>query len=1632
MQETIGKHIKQYEKFHKRRRKYISIFIMLALVVALGVIWQLKLTGISMTSDVQCGKKEHKHTEKCYEKVLVCGLEETEEEPVVPVHKHTDECYETQKTLMCEKQEHLHIEECYDENGELICDVEEHQHSEEEYVTEEVLICEKEETEAVEKKPAHEHTDACYEKKLVCQKEEHTHSIMCMCDKNADVESEADWEATLPKELKNVWADDLLAVADSQMGYKESSRNFVLNEDGKKTRGYTRYGQWYGNQYGHWCAMFVSWCLNYAEIPEEAIPYEAGCYAWTVELDKMGLYHSPDEYSPEAGDIIFFYRNGKIGHVGIVESVDKEKSKVHTIEGNSGNAVRRREYKLDSKKITGYASLKEAEEKYAVDYLGENPEQTLEAEIYADESCETLLDEENKTIVVSGKIPKDAVVKAYPVEDAEIEGQQVLGAYDISIILKDGSIYEPDEPLKVSIKLPELKEEEDAEKSSVYYIPEDGKAEKIDTNVEKSTAEFEAEHFSVYAVALSEDTGIIDSLEKLQSALLATDTTDPIIIENIDITDNVELDLNGHTIDASAGGFTVKDKGTLIITDSIGATDTQNEGVTTSANDAGKLATLDGNTLTYYVTETSVTDDTIGATTEKLVTHTVELKGKIVGGGVTVENGGSFTMNGGTICGVTNGYAVNSTGGIVTINDGYIVGNGGGIKADGGTVEFDGGVIAGNTAEWGGGIHVENGQFNMFGGIISGNDAHEKGGGGVYVNQSIALLYHGYITNNVGADNTPEYTGGGGVLCHSGCTVEIMSGADYNEPMYITANKACSGGGITAYNMLNGVGNKITMNDGYVTGNLATNAEGGGIAIRAESNAIIMGGYITNNIKATTESWGGGGIFGQEYSGITILHALITDNSSGGFGGGVTGCSTGTVLIQDTEGGAIYGNHAEGEHMADATQKMDDHAAQEDPVFMQGDTYQDYFCALVSMVKGEMLGGGSENWYGSADGIRVNTDSADDILTSSIRMGLNANPSTEDIQNAQKIAHVFINGNSSASHGGGVLANGILVLGNNDEQFELPGTLTIHLKKALDGKYDNSVLADYRFGFKLMDENKEEISTAYNDTDGLIIFPKIKYTKPGTYIYYIEELVPEYPNIVKDDTIYRLEVKVEKKEVVPEKGHGGIAYLCCQPTKWKLYMNDSTDVMFEDECKALTIDGHTSVADFFVDLFGKWYKGEEVHYNFNNTFADEVSIEIHKVWKDAEGNDEEDHPDSITVYLTKNGERHESEDESDKSPVTLNKDNNWSYSWSKLPGHDDNNEPIIWGIEEDVPDGWEAHLTYKKPGETEPEEPEEPEQPSGPQPVTNPEPGKMYHVGNLEISKLLVVGDGDKTWDLPQWNDQNLSNAKYEVESDETQFYLKQGESYLYFNPKTEWDGTHYFLKKSQDSKTPFSVDSAGRLYTLINDVIYYISTNAGSGITVTTDSSSVMILYTIPDTSSGGDNSGDDANNSVVTITNKPKSEEQFYGFTVKKVDAKDETIILPGAHFQLTNEQGTIMTFTQDKNGVYHYDGHWNQIEDLVVGPDGIFKIEGLPAGTYTLTEVKAPEGYKFPEGDAAKQTITLPGEGENPVVTITNSKEDGYILPEAGGTGTILYLACGLICILIPFMYGLRLKRTAKRRR
>lgn len=292
------------------------------------------------THDASCTKEErmlictvgeHTHTETCGATTshgLICGLEEEES------HTHTADCFQTNSALTCMLPEHDHVEECMGLVDQLICDKTEqephthddscyaygrlncgleHEHTAECYVKQ-ALACGLEHE---------EHVADCYVDFAICGQIEHTHDAECTSNPEADLVTRSGWEASVPKSLTGVWSDDLLTVAASQLGFGESTQNFVIDENGQR-QGYNRYGAFYSGSdegaYGEWSAKFVAFCLHYAGV--KGVSTNSGAYAWFVQLSNSGALAADAVMKP--GDLVFLdcSGNGRVDRVAIVSDSD--------------------------------------------------------------------------------------------------------------------------------------------------------------------------------------------------------------------------------------------------------------------------------------------------------------------------------------------------------------------------------------------------------------------------------------------------------------------------------------------------------------------------------------------------------------------------------------------------------------------------------------------------------------------------------------------------------------------------------------------------------------------------------------------------------------------------------------------------------------------------------------------------------------------------------------------------------------------------------------------------------------------------------------------------------------------------------------------------------------------------------------------------------------------------------------------------------------------------------------------------------------------------------------------------------------------------------------------------------------
>lgn len=166
--------------------------------------------------------------------------------------------------------------------------------------------------------------------------------------------------------------DKVISIALNEVGYLEKKSNSQLDDKTANAgdKNYTKYardlhklGDFYnGNKNGFsWCDVFVDWCFVTAFGEERAL--ELLCQP--KKSCGAGVGFSCDYYKnkgqfytkPEVGDQIFFKDSkGVRTHTGLVYQVDN--NYVYTVEGNTGNGVKKKKYAINSNSIYGYGRPK--------------------------------------------------------------------------------------------------------------------------------------------------------------------------------------------------------------------------------------------------------------------------------------------------------------------------------------------------------------------------------------------------------------------------------------------------------------------------------------------------------------------------------------------------------------------------------------------------------------------------------------------------------------------------------------------------------------------------------------------------------------------------------------------------------------------------------------------------------------------------------------------------------------------------------------------------------------------------------------------------------------------------------------------------------------------------------------------------------------------------------------------------------------------------------------------------------------------------------------------------------------------------------------------------------------------------
>lgn len=642
---------------------------------------------------------------------------------------------------------------------------------------------------------------------------------------------------------------------------------------------------------------------------------------------------------------------------------------------------------------------------------------------------------------------------------------------------------------------------------------------------------------------------------------------------------------------------------------------------------------------------------------------------------ISVEEGGTLNLEGGMITTPrtlrNNGHVIFSQG-TVNISGGYVTngnrgGWGGGLCITGAnaSLEMTDGVVAGNKAASGGGVYADNGAtLKLTGGIISGNATYGEAdglGGGILVSGGSVTVSGGYITNNkyakfCGHDGWGNH-GGAGLAANNGAHVTISGGkitGNYSEE---------AGGGVYVTNQDQSGMAWLDITGGIIASNVSYRSEGAGIRVGQQVDAMINGTpnskvYITHNRCMSRFDWGGGGIFVQGNSNegmektagrLFVYNSYISSNTAGGYGGGVAVCPTGKTLVTNTEGTAIFGNSSADSdqnfkeynrvdgsgndgtpHLsaggAEGTNKTEDRDAYDSETFR---TYghADFFLAAtghttpVAVVSGKMLGDIDAKYSGSIELNDPITIPANGVAQVKNSIGLTSAVSATDKAVTEAVQKnkvtTFITDNYSWNHGGGIMSNGDLYLGQPADTYVYP-SLKLKATKALSGRKINKG----EFSFTVYRKDSVDpfasgvfnhdvctpVGTASNVDGGNITFNLGEQSAAngtaGTITYYLVENAGKVSGITYDPAVYEIKVTVEDHSTV----------LMTVPTRND--PNKTIEIKIHNyEIKNVSAVEHSEGktdhrnADVQLDAIGGYYSigGPDGEKTFTNTYDPEVS-----------------------------------------------------------------------------------------------------------------------------------------------------------------------------------------------------------------------------------------------------------------------------------------------------------------------------------------------------------------------------------------------------------------------------------------
>lgn len=1118
-----------------------------------------------------------------------------------------------------------------------------------------------------------------------------------------------------------------------------------------------------------------------------------------------------------------------------------------------------------------------------------------------------------------------------------------------------------------------------------------------------------------------------------------------------------EIDLCGYTIKGNGPLFKVTNGHHLIITNS----------QTASTSQSGSFAHVDGETahsLTYTNHNSFYNDDGNLSGSYTTVSNIGMLIGnngnvlEIDGGTLQIENAGICSWNG-------TGIFVNN--GNLDLEKTYVVqGKRGLLVQQASKVRVSGGAIADHDSgtDWGAGIYCDSGLILLEDGVeVTGNKARnaqnsECAAGGIAVkgHNTELKMQECYISANytTSGDNDGSFATGAGIKAWDGATVSM------NHPQSTVSNNWAkgSGGGISIQDN----DTKFYMYDGLIDGNICCNNEGGGLALQAKrgnSQAYLYGGTISNNRSMTTQHWGGGGVFcGEEAKLILPFGAYVTDNTADVYGGGIAGCSTGKIVVDNS---VIVAGNEVGETSIDtrATSGEKPHdRTYSKSIGLTKDGAHDYFTCFYASVNGQ-FGDDGAAWHGKVD---TKDNVVDDVnsgwITTQTCMGLTSHY-TGDGQGKKLV----ITGNYSNMHGGGILINGYLI-GGDVEYIYNSDVISLTGKKTVVDPEGNVNGNPEGYLFELWDEKEENlIGSGSSNSSGSFSIPSaaLNTTSSGIIKYILKEGKVSQAGVVNDTRKYRIEINVTTTAKDPwtyerrapkldDNGNyqtdqnGNIIFVTETVTvrEYETKVASEKDIkVFEvpgDELREIRISS-SNQTDGAHQLKTQWTINLSPNGDaaFENKRVNTFDLEVVKDWED--GADKHTaHTVKVQLYRSLNADH--SSPEKYLEEVVLMAGNSWKHEYKDLPATDVSNFPYYYWIQEtgafdqsgqpvtgyltevkgitDIGSGSSEDVYTDQNAWIE---------------ATSLEAGKEYILVDTSSNKILAnhaVGDVQSTSmasatplktkngviAYPEDVTAQIMVARSESNRRGLVMRAKENDNYgLAGNYDQEANVLHWYEGNlgQNDDLNGFEIDNSKnlKLYRWGSNAAnydYVICSDGSFKLQSTLDTNKAAKFFKLGkvQASSYQQTTG---KKYQITIENKKIKNS----VVVTKTDENDKTKLLAGAVF-----------------GIYSDENATTLIEQKTTSEDGKVTFENLSEGNYWIKEIQAPEGYElntniFPvsfSNTANKQAVITTDQ-------LVTDKVIYYELPETGGPGTQWLTNSGLLLLAGS---GLLMIRKIKRRK